>query len=87
MATLVSGSVILNNITDHELARALDYKANHEKELKFDPTEMKPVPDEPGIYDHMVISWDDNDTRGYQVAQDLVDLMLLGTNQAAAQKA
>jgi hypothetical protein len=77
MATMTRGSVTFDAVNDDELAKAVAFKAKHEKELEFDPSQLKKGHNvSPGLYDNMVISWSNN--QSYAAAHELITL-LLGT--------
>jgi hypothetical protein len=77
MATMASGSVTFNNVSDEELSKATEFKSKHEKVLEFDPTQMQKARNiNPGLYDNMTIKWNSNES--YAVAHELISL-LLGT--------
>jgi hypothetical protein len=51
MATMTRGSVTFDAVNDDELAKAVAFKAKHEKELEFDPSQLKKAhkPSDPHI--------------------------------------
>ena len=73
MATMVTGSVTFNAVSDAELGRALEFKSKHEH-LSFNPQMMQPVQGQIGLYNNMVISWSGNES--YGPAHELIELLL-----------
>jgi hypothetical protein len=74
MATMTSGWVTFNAVSDDELAKALEFKAKHEKELEFDPSKMKKANNVNPLYDNMMISWTNNES--YAAAHELITILL-----------
>jgi hypothetical protein len=78
MATMTRGSVTFDSVNDDELAKAVEFKAKHEKELEFDPSQLRKAHNINPLYDNMVISWSTN--QAYAAAHELITT-LIGTSQ------
>ncbi len=57
---MTSGSLVLNGVTDKQLAKIIDYKASHEGVFNFSLSQTQQVPtppNQPTTYNNFVIVW------------------------------
>ncbi|MGC1482346.1 MAG: hypothetical protein WA789_01015 [Candidatus Acidiferrum sp.] len=57
---MTSGSMILNGVTDKQLAKIIEYKASHEGLFNFSLSQTQQVPtppNQPTTYNNFVILW------------------------------
>lgn len=57
MASMISGTVTFNAVSDTELAKALELKAKHQNVLMFNPAQLEQVPGRTDMYNHMIVGW------------------------------
>lgn len=75
MATMMSGSVRFDNVSDAEIAKAFDFKAKHEGQIFLNDTQWKQG-GSPNTKSNVEISW--STSASYLAAHELINL-LLGT--------
>jgi hypothetical protein len=96
---MITGSITLNGIGDHNLAEIIRVKIKHEDALIFNPQQMQPnmtmIPPRPGVaqqqkqdgYNNAILAW--KDLKGLKAVLEIlqaidVDLKEAGQHQAAA---
>ena len=67
---MISGSVTLNNLTDHQLIQVMQAKESHEGKIFFDPTAISIMQSpKSSLNNNVRFSW--NDDEGFKVMLDL----------------
>lgn len=57
---MTSGSLVLNGVTDRQLAKIIEYKAAHEGLFNFSLSQTQQVPtppNQPATYNNFVLVW------------------------------
>lgn len=64
---MTSGSLVLNGVTDRQLAKIIEFKASHEGLFNFSLSQTQQVatpPNQPAMYNNFIIGWgNDNGLR------------------------
>ena len=80
MATLTSGSVRFDNVSDEELSKLYGFISAHEGKVALDTTRMTTTGSLPGHHGNVVLTW--TTSENYSPANEAI-LLMLGVNPKA----
>lgn len=78
-----SGSIIINGITDKEMVRIWEFKAQHGNAFSFNPQQIQTVPNQgTPYYNNVVFQW--NGESGLKVMHEILSYLLKKEEKAEA---
>ena len=81
----IHGSITLNGISDGELGKIWEFKAQNGNKFTFQPNAIQPVmmnSTQTGKYNNVIFHW--TDEAGFQVVHEITGYLLKKDEQAAA---